>query len=785
VFKLAPQGTLTTLADFAVTNGFRPLGNLTFGNDGGLYGTTQGGGSHTNSRAPIGCGTIFRVATNGGLTTLFSFSGPDGYYPEAGVTAGSDGGLYGTTAGGGFNDSGTVFKLTTNGIFTSLASFPGPNAEPQGLTLGTDQNFYGTTRENGLTNASALDGLGTSVRVTPNGQLTVLVVFNYTYGAYPQATLTQGMDYNFYGTTYGGGAFAAGTVFNMTPTGALTTLVSFASTNGAGPQAALTLGDDGKLYGITSYGGNNHGTLFKVTTNGVLTTLSFLPASSLGGPTVGEDGNFYVTTTTGGLTNATYPEGMGTVIRLPGPPVTIQPQKRNLAAGANLTFYATVNGLGAPPLSFQWSLNGAPMADATTSALAINNFSVAKAGTYSLTVSGSTNSETAYRILRLLNSPVVVIDGVDVGGGTVGRIGSAQVSIFGGFGSAAPIYYTLDGTTPNFLSTPYQGPFLVTQTTTIRAMAYDSAYLFSAEAARITVQMVPLYPLTATTPGGGSLSFSPGPYSGANLYVSNTLVTATATPSNGWAFLGWLGDAFASGPAAQLTMDRPMTVEAIFGTAVVSNVLGGGEIQFSSPGPVYPFAATVGVTAVPQAGNYFINWAGALSETNNPNYLLVSNAGPVLTALFGPLSAGQYTLTVLPQGEGTVAIDPYTNRYPSGSMVSVTATPKSGQAFIGWSGDATGSQNPLSLTMTQSKVITANFTTRYSLSVAPPLNRMSEEGFRFSVLGELGAAYRIDGSSDLSTWVLLGWVTNDLGTAQFLDPAALTNAFQFYRAVSQ
>jgi hypothetical protein len=62
---------------------------------------------------------------------------------------------------------------------------------------------------------------------------------------------------------------------------------------------------------------------------------------------------------------------------------------------------------------------------------------------------------------------------------------------------------------------------------------------------------------------------------------------------------------------------------------------------------------------------------------------------------------------------------------------------------------------------------------------------MGEQGFRFSLLGELGVTYRIDGSSDLSNWLRLGWVTNDLGTAQFLDTAAVTNAWQFYRAVSQ
>jgi uncharacterized repeat protein (TIGR03803 family) len=52
-------------------------------------------------------------------------------------------------------------------------------------------------------------------------------------------------------------------------------LVSFAfDANGAEPTASLTLGPDGQLYGITSVGGTIFaGTIFKITTQGVLTTL--------------------------------------------------------------------------------------------------------------------------------------------------------------------------------------------------------------------------------------------------------------------------------------------------------------------------------------------------------------------------------------------------------------------------------------------------------------------------------------------------------------------------------
>jgi uncharacterized repeat protein (TIGR03803 family) len=63
-------------------------------------------------------GTIFRITTNGILTTLHSFrgghfsGGNGGSNPYTGLVEGIDGNLYGTTAFGGAIDRGTVFRLT-------------------------------------------------------------------------------------------------------------------------------------------------------------------------------------------------------------------------------------------------------------------------------------------------------------------------------------------------------------------------------------------------------------------------------------------------------------------------------------------------------------------------------------------------------------------------------------------------------------------------------------------------------------------------------------------------
>src|SRR6516225_561508 len=78
------------------------------------------------------------------------------------------------------------------------------------------------------------------------------------------ASLVQGPDGNFYGTTAQGGPKGSGTVFRVTPAGELTTLVS----DQANPAAGLIVANDGLLYGMTGAGGTfGFGTVFKMTTN--------------------------------------------------------------------------------------------------------------------------------------------------------------------------------------------------------------------------------------------------------------------------------------------------------------------------------------------------------------------------------------------------------------------------------------------------------------------------------------------------------------------------------------
>lgn len=359
VFKITTNGVLTVLASFdGNTTGGDPYGGVTLGADGSFYGTTSFSG-------PGGVGTVFRVTTNGILTVLHSFSAPtsngssytnsDGAYPNAGLTLGADGCFYGVTSQGGTNGSGTVFKITTNGILTTLFSFDAlvasgvgstnaSGGEPYGrMAWGPDGKLYGTASVGGSTSR------GTLFKVTTNGAFTTLVNFVVTNGADPHGGLIVGPDGNLYGTTVNGGTNGGGTVFRVTTNGVLTTLVNFGYLTGESPEADVTFGPDGNLYGTTTGGGTNAadswGTVFRVTTNGDLTTLADFTNTNgndpEGGLTLGSDGNLYGTTYLGGSTD---PNAAGEIYRLNVGLTVVTKPIISWSAGAVLLNLASIAG---------------------------------------------------------------------------------------------------------------------------------------------------------------------------------------------------------------------------------------------------------------------------------------------------------------------------------------------------------------------------------------------------------------------------------------------------------
>ena len=174
-----------------------------------------------------------------------------------------------------------------------------------------------------------------------------LMNFNVTNGSQPASSLVQGMDGEFYGTTFYGGNITAcgdgcGTIFKITSGGSLRTLHEFDGTDGAGPGAVIQA-TDGHLYGTTGFeGANTYGTVFKISLSGTLSTLYNLEYSDgfdAVAPLVqATNGNLYGTAYDGGA--SAYP-GYGTIFEITraGAPTTLfsfsvaSPNGSNPAAG--------------------------------------------------------------------------------------------------------------------------------------------------------------------------------------------------------------------------------------------------------------------------------------------------------------------------------------------------------------------------------------------------------------------------------------------------------------------
>jgi len=263
VYRLTFDGKYQLLHAFNGSDGDLPVGGVVRGPDNALYGTTELGGTYNK-------GTVFKIAPDGTFTSLYSFrdGGQMGQQPSNGLTAAPDGMLYGTAAYG-WRGSGTVFRITTDGQMSLMHAFSGPDGDlPQPLSLGSDGSLLGATYAGGAY------GMGTLFRLTLDGRFTSLHSFNGHDGQGPQDPPTQTADGAFYGTTYGGYPGTRSTLYRVEPdltAASVLHVFDLSDRDGRSPSGQLLVGRDGALYGTTQGGGNGRlsgkgtGTVFRQT----------------------------------------------------------------------------------------------------------------------------------------------------------------------------------------------------------------------------------------------------------------------------------------------------------------------------------------------------------------------------------------------------------------------------------------------------------------------------------------------------------------------------------------
>jgi PKD repeat protein len=214
--------------------------------------------------------------------------------------------------------------------------------------------------------------------------------------------------------------------------------------------------------------------------------------------------------------------------------------------------------------------------------------------------------------------------------------------------------------------------------------------------------------LTVTTVGSGSVTESPNQFA----YLNGTIVTLTASPTVGWSFAGWSGDAsgLADQTTVNMTNDESVTAtftQNVYTLSVSVSPVGSGSVALNASAPYY-YGEVVQLTAGPTTGWSFSSWSGALSGSVNPATLTITG-NMTVTATFTQTTQNIYTLTVSVNGNGSVSLNK-TGPYNYGDVVQLTATANTGWSFQSWSGSLTGNSNPATLTMTGNFSVTATFT---------------------------------------------------------------------------
>ena len=360
---------------------------------GNLYGTTQLGGSTSGVCANItgfnnlnGCGTVFKVDTNGAESVLYRFTGAtDGEFPASGLVIDAAGNLYGTTAAAIFkldktgnltplhspgafaglvmDAAGLLYGSSADGIFSLdpssgkysvLASGVGSSAP---LALDAAGNLYGTTGS-----ASCTNPCGTVFKLDTSHTYSTLhtVPQGPTDGFDPVSGVIVDAAGNLYGTTLSGGALnclggqhnpvGCGTVFKLSPSDVESV---FSLQGGDYANVGLIQDPAGNLYGSAEFSGPTAGTpavLFKMSTSGAETVLFTFTGGGLerayptGDLALDASGNLYGTTMFGGSV------GAGTVFKLNPSgaatfPLTIAPS----GTGSG-TVTSNISGIACPAL---------------------------------------------------------------------------------------------------------------------------------------------------------------------------------------------------------------------------------------------------------------------------------------------------------------------------------------------------------------------------------------------------------------------------------------------------
>lgn len=221
------------------------------------------------------------------------------------------------------------------------------------------------------------------------------------------------------------------------------------------------------------------------------------------------------------------------------------------------------------------------------------------------------------------------------------------------------------------------------------------------------------YQLTVKTEGQGSVTEEVLEQKSKE-YEHGTVVELVANPSENWKFVKWKGAITGSENPAEVTVESPKEVTAVFAKKEYTLTVetdGEGAVAeevVQQKSSNYEAGTVVELTANAAKGWYFNEWSGSESisgSSSNPLEVTVDKE-KTATALF---LRETYELSVSNEGNGTVSKIPDQQTYKYNETVKLEANPADGYQFKEWKGDISSTENPVNVTVNTDKSITAVF----------------------------------------------------------------------------
>ncbi len=245
--------------------------------------------------------------------------------------------------------------------------------------------------------------------------------------------------------------------------------------------------------------------------------------------------------------------------------------------------------------------------------------------------------------------------------------------------------------------------------------ASSNLLLMPASAITVSVNYTQAEYTLAITSAHGTVTKNPNQAT----YNYGDIVQLTATADTGWSFANWTGDTTGTSTTASITIIGNKTVTANYTQNCYLLTLshtGQGSNPTASPAKStacstngqYVYGAAITLSgAVPSTGWQIGGWAGTASNGSTAATNSLTMPANASTASVNYTQIG-YVLTITsPYGTVTKTLDK--SIYGHGDIVHLTAKAISGWMFDSWSGDVSGTANPISVTMESNKSITANY----------------------------------------------------------------------------